>query len=47
MITKIINYWKCEWEIFCFVESCESITNSKNYTINKIIQIKSKYNKQD
>lgn len=39
----IIRKLKCEWEIFCFVESCESIVNSKDYTIEKIKKIKLKY----
>jgi hypothetical protein len=43
---RIINYLKCEWEIFCFVDSCESIINSKDYTTKKITEIKLKY-KQD
>lgn len=43
MIKKFINYLKCEYEIFCFVESCESITNTKDYTDFKIKQIRNKY----
>jgi hypothetical protein len=46
VMKRIINYFKREWEIFCFVDSCESITNSKDYTTKKITEIKLKY-KQD
>ncbi len=40
---KIINWLKCEWEIFCFSDSAESCANSKRYTDDKIKIIKNKY----
>jgi len=40
---KVINYLHCEWELFCFVDSTESMVNSHDYTKNKINQIKLKY----
>lgn len=40
---RIFNYIKMEYEIFCFVESTESICNSKQYTIDMISKIKNKY----
>lgn len=43
IILKAINYLKCEWDIFCFVDSIESISNNRDYTNKKINEIKRKY----
>ncbi len=40
---RLIKWIKCEWEIFCFIESAESVVNNKQYSINKIKEIKNKY----
>jgi hypothetical protein len=44
MIKRIINFWKCEWEVFCFLESSEGATAPKYHVENKIHQIKEKFN---
>ena len=43
ILHKIVNYFRCEFEIFSFVESVESITGTKEYTVNKIKEIRLKW----
>lgn len=40
---RIINWWKMEWEIFCFVDSVEAMNLSKFEVEKQIETIKKKY----
>jgi hypothetical protein len=40
---KLLEFWKCEWEIFCYVDSVQGMLDTKYEVEQKIKKIREKW----